>query len=414
MVEPLLMNDQRRSDPVRGTIHAGWLRSLVGLLAVLSLAGCLSPPTLNRAVLAYDEAITDAISKQLLINIARAHHHEPIHFTGVANVAATFDFRISAGATPALTGEHGRTLVPLFGGSIAENPTISITPIEGEEFTKRILAPFQESKLTLLLRQGVDIDLLLRLMAKELRLKHKGEEVAYRNSPSDKDGYDMFRKVVLHLSAIQDANHLYAEALAFERTWTIPAESVTAEGFATLEQQYLITYQSETRTYTLRKPVSGRILITNYDPATLPPAERVRLHETADQRPVNDVSFDIRAGHFGGEWPLQGDFRLRSFNAMLNFLGHAADEDREYAVEKDARTPPVAENPVHTMDLLILDHTPDEPDLAVKSHGRYYAINATGPQARWNREAFKLLSQLFQMTVTDVPRTGVPSITIAK
>ncbi|MGB5044124.1 MAG: hypothetical protein WBO11_04110 [Nitrospira sp.] len=414
MVEPLLMNDQRRSDPVRGTIHAGWLRSLVGLLAVLSLAGCLSPPTLNRAVLAYDEAITDAISKQLLINIARAHHHEPIHFTGVANVAATFDFRISAGATPALTGEHGRTLVPLFGGSIAENPTISITPIEGEEFTKRILAPFQESKLTLLLRQGVDIDLLLRLMAKELRLKHKGEEVAYRNSPSDKDGYDMFRKVVLHLSAIQDANHLYAEALTFERTWTIPAESVTAEGFAALEQQYLITYQSETRTYTLRKPVSGRILITNYDPATLPPAERVRLHETADQRPVNDVSFDIRAGHFGGEWPLQGDFRLRSFNAMLNFLGHAADEDREYAVEKDARTPPVAENPVHTMDLLILDHTPDEPDLAVKSHGRYYAINATGPQARWNREAFKLLSQLFQMTVTDVPRTGVPSITIAK
>ena len=414
MVEPLLMNDQRRSDPVRGTIHAGWLRSLVGLLAVLSLAGCLSPPTLNRAVLAYDEAITDAISKQLLINIARAHHHEPIHFTGVANVAATFDFRISAGATPALTGEHGRTLVPLFGGSIAENPTISITPIEGEEFTKRILAPFQESKLTLLLRQGVDIDLLLRLMAKELRLKHKGEEVAYRNSPSDKDGYDMFRKVVLHLSAIQDANHLYAEALTFERTWTIPAESVTAEGFATLEQQYLITYQSETRTYTLRKPVSGRILITNYDPATLPPAERVRLHETADQRPVNDVSFDIRAGHFGGEWPLQGNFRLRSFNAMLNFLGHAADEDREYAVEKDARTPPVAENPVHTMDLLILDHTPDEPDLAVKSHGRYYAINATGPQARWNREAFKLLSQLFQMTVTDVPRTGVPSITIAK
>jgi hypothetical protein len=270
MVEPLLMNDQRRSDPVRGTIHVGWLRSLVGLLAALSLAGCLSPPTLNRAVLAYDEAITDAISKQLLINIARAHHHEPIHFTGVANVAATFDFRISAGATPALTGEHGRTLVPLFGGSIAENPTISITPIEGEEFTKRILAPFQESKLTLLLRQGVDIDLLLRLMAKELRLKHKGEEVAYRNSPSDKDGYDMFRKVVLHLSAIQDANHLYAEALTFERTWTIPAESVTAEGFAALEQQYLITYQSETRTYTLRKPVSGRILITNYDPATLP------------------------------------------------------------------------------------------------------------------------------------------------
>ena len=50
----------------------------------------------------------------------------------------------------------------------------------------------------------------------------------------------------------------------------------------------------------------------------------------------------------------------------------------------------------------------------MKSHGHYYAVNTTGPQARWNREAFKLLSQLFQMTVTEVPRTGVPSITIAK
>ncbi len=390
------------------------LHSLLGALVVLNLAGCLSPPTLNRAVLAYDEAITNALSKELLINIARAQHHEPIHFTGVANVAATFDFRFNAGAGPTLTGEHGRTLVPIFGGSVAENPTISIAPIEGEEFTKRLLTPFPEGKLTLLLRQGVDIDLLLRLMAKELRLQNNGEEVAYRNSPADKGGYDMFRKVVLHLSAIQDANRLYAEALVFERTWTIPAESVTAEGFTALEQQYLIIYDSVHRTYRLRKPVSGRILITNYDPATLPPEERIRLHEEADQRPVNDVSFDIRADHYGGDWPLQGDFRLRSFNAMLNFLGQSVEEEEELPVEKDSRTPPVAENPVKTMDLLVMETSPAGSDLAVRSHGKYYAINATGPQARWNREAFKLLSQLFQMTVTEVSRSGVPSITIAK
>lgn len=167
---------------------------LIGPLAVLSLAGCLSPPTLNRAVLAYDEAITDALSKELLINIARAQHHEPIHFTGVANIAATFDFRINAGATPALTGEHGRTLVPLFGGSIAENPTISIAPIEGEEFTKRLLTPFQEGKLTLLLRQGVDIDLLLRLMAKELRLNDGGEGWPISTAPPTRMGTPCFAK----------------------------------------------------------------------------------------------------------------------------------------------------------------------------------------------------------------------------
>jgi hypothetical protein len=34
--------------------------------------------------------------------------------------------------------------------------------------------------------------------------------------------------------------------------------------------------------------------------------------------------------------------------------------------------------------------------------------------ARWNREAFQMLYLLFQMTVSEVPRAGVSSITIAK
>lgn len=390
------------------------LRALMGLGAMLTLAGCLSPPTLTRAVISYDEAITDSISKQLLLNIARAHHHQPVHFTGVSNVAATFDFRINAGATPALTGESGSTILPVFGGSVAENPTISIAPIDGEEFTRRLLTPFQETKFTLLLRQGGDIDLLLRLMAKELRVDDLGDDVAYRNSPTDKAGYEMFRKVVLHLSAIQDANRLYAESMLFERTWTIPAESVTAEGFKALEQDYLVAYDPQQKTYRLRKPVSGRILITNYDPNTLPQEERVRLHEEAERGPMNDVSFDIRPGHYGGEWPMKGEFRLRSFNTMLNFLAQSVDEEPEYAVEKDSRTPPFMDNPVRTMDLLVQDSSPSESDLTVRSHDKYYSVNITGPLARWNREAFKLLYQLFQMTVTEVSRSGVPSITIAK
>src|SRR6185295_7563555 len=88
--------------------------TLAGAVFSLAVTGCLSPITLNRAVTSYDEAITDAISKQLLINIARAHQHQPIHFTGVSNIAATFDFRVNAGASPALTGEASRALMPIF------------------------------------------------------------------------------------------------------------------------------------------------------------------------------------------------------------------------------------------------------------------------------------------------------------
>jgi hypothetical protein len=397
---------QRSTSPVRLT--------LAGVLCSLAVTGCLSPITLNRAVTSYDEAITDAISKQLLINIARAHQHQPIHFTGVSNIAATFDFRVNAGATPAFTGEAGRALLPIFGGSVAENPTISIAPIEGEEFTKRLLTPFQETKFLLLLRQRYDIDLLLRLMAQELRITENGQEVAYRNTPTDRTGYEMFRRVVTHLSAIQDQNQLHAEPLVYNRTWTIPADSVTAEGFQALQKEYLVTYSRKDNSYTLRKQITGQILITNYDPNMLSPDERARLIDETEEGQLNDVSFDIRPGHIGGEYPLKGDFRLRSFNTILNFLGQSLEEDPEYNVDKDPRTPAVHENPVHTMELLLSDGAPSGADLSIQSHGKYYAVNTTGPLARWNREAFQMLYLLFQMTVSEVPRVGIPSITIAK
>ncbi|MEP6959876.1 MAG: hypothetical protein ABI980_14195 [Nitrospirota bacterium] len=388
--------------------------TLAGIVCSLAVTGCLSPITLNRAVTSYDEAITDAISKQLLINIARAHQYQPIHFTGVSNIAATFDFRVSAGATPAFTGEASRALMPIFGGSVAENPTISIAPIEGEEFTKRLLTPYQETKFLLLLRQRYDIDLLLRLMAQELRITENGQEVAYRNTPADRKGYEMFRRVVTHLSAIQDQNKLHIEPLVYNRTWTIPANSVTAEGFQALQKEYLVAYNQKDNTYTIRKQIIGRTLITNYDPDTLPPDERARLVDETEERHLNDVSFDIRPGHVGGDYPLKGNFRMRSFNRILHFLGRSLGEDPEYHVDKDPRTPAVHENPVHTMELILSNSSPSGVDLSIQFHGTYYAVNTRGPLARWNREAFQLLYLLFQMTVSEVPRAGVPSITIAK
>jgi hypothetical protein len=386
------------------------------LVFALALSGCVSPIALNRAVLAYDDAITTAASKQLLMNIARARHHQPVHFTGVSNIAATFDFRFNAGATPALGGLAGPVLMPLFGGSVAENPTISIVPIEGEEFTKRLLTPFQQNKFTLLLRQRFDVDHLLRLMAQEVRLEQSGQHIAYRNAPSDKQGYEMFRRVALHLSAIQDQNQLYAEPLNVERIWNIPAGAVSAEGFQALQKEFSVIYNKQDNTYTLRKRVAGPILITNYDPDILSPEERARLSSAAEDWVASDVTFDIRANHAGGEWPITGTFRLRSFHSILYFLGQALGEEPEFPVEKDPRTPPVAkdENPVSAMDIVVSDSPPSESDLSIRLHNQYYTVNTAGSLARWNRDGFQMLYLLFQMTISDIPRVGVPSITIAK
>lgn len=390
---------------------------LIYLVCFVTLAGCLSPIALNRAVIAYDEAVTDVISQQLLINIVRAHHRQPIHFTGISNIAATFTFQANAGAVPASGGLAGSSLLPIFGGSMAESPTVSIVPIEGEDFTRRLLTPFPQSGLILLLRQHFDVDLLLRMMAQEVRLQNKPHySGAFRNKPSDKAGYEMFRRVVLHLSAIQDQNQLYVEPLPLTHTWKIPATTIAPDSFQSLQKEFAVHYNSADDTFTLHKQILGPILITNYDPDTLPEEERELLNERAREWDASDVAFDIRAGYYGGEWPMIGVFRLRSFHSIVSFLSKALGSEVGFFVEKDARTPPILnnENPNLTIEFIQSSVPPPGADFSIRWNNKFYAVNTTGPHARWNRDAFQLLFLLFQMTVTDIPRVGVPSITIAK
>jgi len=378
------------------------------------LSGCLSPKTLEHVTVAYDYSVTRSLVEQLLINIARAHHHQPLHFTAISNITATFNYQYSAGATPPLGGlDGGFTLAPIFGAVIAENPTFSISPIEGEDFTKRLLTPLQEAKLTLLLRQGVDIDLLLRLMAGEMRMTTDGRETAYYNKPSDRTGYPVFRQIVLHLSRLQDNNQLYIEPLVYDREWTLPLSSLSAQDFHALETNYRIIMDTDKQMYTIQKRSVGHTVITNYDPTTISNKERLALQAKADRWPPNDILVDIRPNNPGGEYPMQGAFRLRSFHGILNFLGRTIEDEQEYHVDPDPRTGIVEENPVRTMDIIETSSNPPNANLSVTHEGHHYSITDVERRS-WNQEAFRLLYQLFQMTVTEVPRGTGPSITIAK
>jgi len=391
--------------------NSRWLSAAAALLLV---SGCASNVALDHAVVAYDTTTANSISKQLLLNIARARHNQPMHFTAISNIAATYKFTVNAGVGGAVTGERGGLLVPLFGSSAEENPTVSISPMQGDEFTQRLLTPFQEQKLTLLLRQGYDVDSLLRLMGAELRLQtnEPSRISVHNNRPSDRAGYTVFRQVVSHLSAIQDRHSLYVEPLNFQRTWTIPAASITPETFAATYKDYSLTYLPDQRAYLVSKRINGRVMITNYDPTTLPNEERLKLHAEAEEAPANDIYLDIRKGYPGGEYPLHGRLRLRSFHEILTFIGRGVSEEREFDVAPHPSTPPVTENPVHTLEILEASQAPAGADLSIVSHGLHYAVrDQVGYQ--WNKKAFSLLYQLFQMSVYAEEKSG-PIITISK
>lgn len=387
-------------------------RIAIGSLLAAGLQGCISPLALDHAVMAYDQTTTEIQSKQLLLNIARAHRHQPLHFTGVSNIAATFNFQFNAGATPAMTGESGSLLTPIFGGTVSENPTISIVPIEGEEFTRRLLTPFQENKLTMLLRQGADIDLILRLLAGELRIKGDIQDSVCGNSPKHTDAYRCFRQFVTHLSSIQDRRLLFVEPLMFDRSWKVAADSLTAEQRANLQKEFKVKPDISGKALTITQRVTGRVILSNYDPQRLSNQERIKLNDDADDGAMNDVMVDIRPDYPGGELPLHGFFRLRSFYNVLNFIGRGLDDQPEFSVDKHPNTPAVTENPIETLGISVSENEP-EADSMIEYEGLYYAVTPeTGYQ--WNREGFRLLHQIFQMTMAVLPQQAAPQITISK
>ncbi len=406
------------SGPIRSRVtgRLAWAILFMGILSATS--GCLSSVAMHQAVLAYDKTALQVEAEELLLNIARVRHHRPVHFTGISSVAATFNFVVSAGATPPLAGlEGGADLSPVFGGSLSENPTITIVPVQGEEFNERVLSPMTEKNFYMLLLQGADLGMLLRVMAAELRFdKAEGSERIVRNRPQRESEYKEFRRRVLHLVALHQAHQLFVEPIVVEQRIVLPVNSPEHAGVVVEALNKGYRWTENGTTGVLARKTGGRVVIANYDLDLLSKEDRQTLYLQTNALNSNEILVDIRPGVPGGDYPMKGIVRLRGFLAILGFLARGVAEEPEYAVEKDARTGPVRFNPIRTLEIYEGGSKPHDVAFSITYEGLVYAlVNAEDQAGIWNLESFRLLNQLYELTVSpsEFARPG-PSITIAK
>ncbi|MGH7288661.1 MAG: hypothetical protein ACREI8_11655 [Myxococcota bacterium] len=348
-------------------------------LALAGLLGCMSPVELDSAVLEYDRAVNRVEAELLLLNIARARHHRPIHFTAVSSIAATYDFRLDAAAIGRFGPSPDDAPVDvLFGASFAENPTITIVPISGQEFTTRVLRPLEEPQF-----------------------------------------HAEFRRHALHLAALSARRELFVQRIGYEESRPVPLAGgpTAADALAAAQEGYRWS-RAGGGSYQLTRRVPGRLLLANFDAALLSNAERAALDAEARRLPASFVRIDVRTGYPGGDYPLRGWIALRSLSSILVFLARGIAEQPEFAVEPDPRSGPAAINPVRTLEIGEGDAVPRDAEFAVEIDDRHYWIRklpvSEGMVSSWNQQAFAVLTNLFQMTVTDVSATPAPVISIPK
>ncbi len=391
----------------------------IGVLA-LTLAGCVGPPALHKSVLGYDHTTNLLEQEILLLNIARLSQESPVHFTVTGSIAATFDFTTSGNFSGSIVTSPGNNIFNFgLSASASENPTLSIVPISGQDFTKRVITPFPEGAFAKLGYQDLPISIIMRLMAESIEIDddNKATRVRFmRNNAKHHDEYAEFRRFAMHLESLQMENQLFVDNLIFDKVILDSVKEPWDKDPFSLGQAVkdgLRWRHNNDGTYTVMKRTIGRVLVSNYDQRLLMDEELDELNEIANHHPDNYVLVDIREGYPGGEIPLFGTIKLRSFYHILHFVsagvgGH--QKDLQIDIAQDPRTRGKIEyNPRQTLTINVSDNKPPDEVLHIQYKGRYYSVG----DSPWDRTGFMILNGLFQMTVSDVSDVGIP-ITISK
>ncbi len=393
-------------------IRKSWRASAFVLVFLFVMAGCAGPPALERAVIGYDQTTAKLEQQLLLLNIARMNAGEPIHFTKTSAIAATFDWSTSIGAT-GQTESPGSNLFNLnLGASASENPTFSIIPISGEEFTKRILTPIEETSFNFAVFWGVQLEQALRLMAYGIEFQNPDGTFrrVINNDPRKPEQFEEFRRIVTHLQWLNENQQLFVRRLAFEHTLieNYKGQPASEDMIFGYDKGY-DWQQNADGSYTLKRLTFGRVVITNYDPRKLSTRELHAFNERIKLNPSNFVYLHIRPGDPGGEYPIEGAIKLRGLIQTLDYVAASIGNTSDFDFSKDPRTGPVKPRPAATLKIHVTANPPDTGVPFVQYGSSYYSVADT----EWDRSSFSILSYMFQTAIGDVEDTSIP-ITISK
>lgn len=145
--------------------HPGPAGRLLRLALVLvALAGCrsnLGSRTVQPARQHYSTALSHSWNEHLLLNLVRLRYRDTLQFLTVNSVVTQYSYEASGSAALGFDFEGGSD--GALGGGLAysESPTISYSPLGGEEFVKRMLSPLPPEGLMLLANSGWSIERLL-------------------------------------------------------------------------------------------------------------------------------------------------------------------------------------------------------------------------------------------------------------
>ena len=178
------------------------------LALTLFAGGCVTTVgsrTVPPARFNYNEAVALSWNEQLLLNLVRARYRDTTLFIEVSSIINSYSITGSGtlSATAGLSTSTSDSTTPSATLSYTETPTITYTPLQGEDFARRLLSPISADTLGLLADTGWQIETLLLCCAELLNGLHNASN-AGGPTPTMAPRYEDFHRATELLGELQN------------------------------------------------------------------------------------------------------------------------------------------------------------------------------------------------------------------
>lgn len=198
----IMMHSRRRlTQPLSILLSAYVLSAL--------LSGCttVGPAAIHSGRLAYNDAIIETDNQQMLMVIVRNRYGERSNLLAVSSVTANINVTANAGVELGIgdNDNYSGNLVPFRAGIIyEENPTISYSPVGGEQYARQLMSPISVASLAQLASNLVDPEPVYYALVSSMNGIYNPDFLSAESGPDAR-----FNRLVTILAELTRAHRLH-------------------------------------------------------------------------------------------------------------------------------------------------------------------------------------------------------------
>lgn len=187
-------------------VRAAWVPSLLVLLASACTTG-LGPEAVRGERPDYNRQIAHSADAEMLLNIVRLRYSDTPLFLELGGIVAQYSYDASLSVTGQINGSGPSGATVGTGLAYAEKPTVTYTPLSGEQFVTRMLMPIPLDWLMLFEQTGWRADRLLLVAVQRVNDLFNAPS-ASGPTPERAPDYEAFEEFAERLHRLQSAGLL--------------------------------------------------------------------------------------------------------------------------------------------------------------------------------------------------------------